>query len=138
MHREHAMGKKSDKFMNDITALIANCQDPLTLTVKAVCDMEVNLNAQKKLIEKRAYDELQEGMIEQTTIAKKGKAAANELRTSLTALKKKVAEFKEYVDKKANSKNPFTSKQSVPASKAFILNAEDIIAEAEKYAGRFK
>jgi hypothetical protein len=127
------MGKKTDKFIKDISSSSEQCIRICGSLQKLSLIMEQNDDkwTDKVKDEMRQLGDWEKHpvAIERAKIWEKGMQLRRELQTDVNALGSSLSDFKKFIAKKEKSKNPFRSKKSLPAAKEMIKLFEGVQGE---------
>lgn len=129
------MGKKTDKFIQDISAASEQCIRTSGMLQKLSEAMDANGDKWTPKVEEEMRQlgdwEKHPVAIERAKIWSKGMELRKQLRQEVNTINHSLSDFKKYIQKKEKSKNPFKSKKSLPAAKEMIGMFEKVQSEFE-------
>jgi hypothetical protein len=129
------MGKKTDKFIQDISAASEKCMRTCGILEKLSKAMDENGDKWTSKVEAEMRQlgdwEKHPVAIERDKIWQKGKDLRQQLRNEVNEIYHSIGDFKKYIAKKEKSKNPFKSKKSLPAAKEMVGMFDKVQGEFE-------
>jgi hypothetical protein len=112
------MGKKTDKFITDLTALGDKCEGFLTKVIQATDAMEANNDEWDQTL--RSGGDMNAMETKRAGIWEEGMKQKRDLLDALNELSAKLSEFDKFVTKRSKSKNPFRNKKAITAAKDML------------------
>lgn len=129
------MGKKTDKFIQDISAASEKCIRTSGILQKLSEAMDANGDKWTSKVEAEMRQigdwEKHPVAIERAKIWDKGMELRKQLRDEVNAINHSLGDFKKYIAKKEKSKNPFKGKKSLPLAKEMIGMFDNVQKEFE-------
>jgi len=127
------MGKKTDKFIQEISSASENCIRTCGTLQKLSDAMDENGDKWTDKVEAEMCQlgdwEKHAVAIERAKIWQKGKDLRQQLKNEINSIDDSIGDFKKFIAKKEKSKNPFRGKKSLPAAKDMISMFEGVKKE---------
>lgn len=127
------MGKKTDKYIKDISAASEKCIRTCKTLQQLSELMDKNGDKWTDQVKREMVQlgdwEKHPVAIERAKIWEKGMQLKRQLQDEANAMGHALSDFRKFIQKKEKSKNPFKSKKSLPAAKEMIKLFESVQGE---------